>query len=167
MSEIKRAIALGNLLVKQADVVAELQTQLKKAQAEYLKLEREDLPALMQELGLSSFQLETGETIKVVEDVTTKIPAKHKAAAHTWLLEHGFGGLLKTQVTVEFGRGERDAAETAAGQLQEHYEHVNMDESVHHSTLKAFVKEQREQGHHVPEDLFGIFPFNKATVSKR
>jgi len=41
----------------------------------------------------------------------------------------------------------------------------DMEEGVHHSTLKSFVIEQREKGAELPLDLFGIHPYNRAKLA--
>jgi hypothetical protein len=42
-----------------------------------------------------------------------------------------------------------------------------MAETVHPSTLKAFVKEQLAVGTAVPFDLFGIYPYSRAIIKEK
>lgn len=169
-SDLRRATIMGELLVHQAQLVAVLEEDLKNAKANLLKTAREDLPELMKELGLIQFKLKTGEQIEVKEDLSCGITESRKQEAMRWLNGHGFGGLIKTLVSVEFGRGEIDTAEELALRLQAEGLPAIADEDVHPSTLKSFIKGELEAGRTVPYDLFGVFPYSfaKATApSKR
>lgn len=165
MSELQRVVALAELLREQTARVKMLKDELEQEQAALRRTETEDLPELMRELGLSSLALSDGTTVKVVEEVSCSIAERNRNDAHAWLIEHGFGGLIKTAVTVEFGRGERENAELFAHSIEDH--HPTVVEQVHASTLKAFVKEQLGQGVALPFDLFGIFPYSKAIIEKK
>ena len=59
VAEIARAIRVKE------DQIAALEDQLKESKKELLKLTDEDLPAMLQELGLSSFSLDDGSTVEV------------------------------------------------------------------------------------------------------
>ena len=59
VAEIARAVR------NHEDLVAKLDDQLKEAKRELLKLTDEDLPAMLLELGLSSFELEDGSKVTV------------------------------------------------------------------------------------------------------
>jgi hypothetical protein len=160
MSEIKRAVQLAELLLKARDAVADLESQLTVAKADVARLEQEDLPDLMLELGLTSFKMDNGASVEVVPDVQCGITEERRRAAHDWLIENNFGGLIKTEVSVAFGKGELEQAQALAEQV-----HGSVKESVHSATLKSFVKEQMAAGAAVPFDLFGVRPFNRAKIT--
>lgn len=164
MSELKRIVKLAEILVTQTKLQKDLEAKLKIAKADVLRTEREDLPALMEEVGLKEVTLEDGSVIKIVGDVSAGITAKTKTAALDWLLKNNFGGLIKTNIAVSFGRGERDEAEKARDDLTGKYSDVALSEAVHPATLKSFVKEQLAEGKPVPFDLFNVHPYNKATL---
>lgn len=167
MSDIKRVTKLALLLVKQQAAVKTIDAKLKEAKKAMLSTEREDLPMLMKEVGLTELKLESGEKISVVEDCDAAITAKTKMGAIKWLVTNNFGGLIKTQVAVEFDRGDHDDAEKVRDELAEKYDGVELVEKVHPATLKAFVKEQLGKGAAIPMDLFNVRPFSKAKVSKK
>jgi hypothetical protein len=164
---IQRITDLAGLMLRQQHRVAILTEELASEKERLLKIQREDLPGLMLELGLSEFVLKTGERIVVKDDVAVNIPAERQVEAMRWLSDHGFGGLIKTVVSVEFGRGEIESAEELARRLQEEELPAQAVETVHTATLKAFVKEQLEKGESVPFDLFGVFPYSVASFSKK
>lgn len=163
---LKRISELSQTLVAVQVKEALAEEELKRLQAERKRIETEDLPELMREYSLKSIELEDGSKVEVKEDVQCGITAANKEAAHQWLKDKGFGGLIKTDVTVEFGRDEQEAAERVADNIRKITNHpVIMDESIHWQTLKAFINEQREKGVDVPADLFSIFPFSKAKLT--
>lgn len=165
MSDLKRVQQLAALMVSQQATVVALIEQLDAAKKALTRTEQEDLPELMAEVGLKSLTLEDGSIVEVVQDVSCGITEERRALAHSWLLEHGFGGLIKTEVSVAFGRGERDQATLLAAKIQEDTgASPAVKEAVHPATLKSFVKEQMELGVAIPFDVFGIHPFNKAKL---
>ena len=164
MSDLKRVRAVAQTLRDQAAAVEAAEAALKDAKAALARTERETLPDIMAEVGVSALELEDGTRVEVVADCTAKIPHKHLGEAHAWLAENGFGGLIKTSVVVGFGRGERDRAAETAERLRAEHDDVAATESVHHSTLRAFVRERIEAGEPVPADLFGVFTFSRAVI---
>jgi hypothetical protein len=38
------------------------------------------------------------------------------------------------------------------------------NESVHHMTLKAFVKKELTRGHVIPQDLLGVYVFDEVKI---
>lgn len=160
MSDLQRAVQLAELLLQMRNKVQDMEKQLEVAKADLRRVEQEDLPELMQELGLETFKLKTGETIEVKPEIDCGISEERRRAAHDWLSANGFGGLIKTEVVAKFGRDERDAAVACAQQIG-----GEMIERVHPSTLKSFVKEQMSAGKPVPFDLFGVHPYSKVKVT--
>lgn len=162
-TDIARVTALAGLLVNTAARIAVIEAELAAAQADYTRVEREDLPELMREVGLTKLTLTDGTEVTLTEEVTAAITEERRAAAHAWLREHNFGGLIKTVVTVPFGRGEEEEARRMAERIAEEHE-CSLDEKVHPMTLKAFVREQVEDGKPLPFDLFGVHPFSRAKI---
>lgn len=160
MSDLQRVVQLAELLLKLRENATRLEDELKAAKEDVRRVEQEDLPDLMQELGLQTFKLSSGELVDVKQDVDCGISEERRARAHAWLTENGFGGLIKTEVVAKFGRDERDAAVAAAQQIG-----GEMIERVHPATLKSFVKEQMEAGRAIPFDLFAIHPFNRVKIT--
>ena len=162
---LERAVQMAELLVQLRANVARLEDELATAKADVRRVEQEDLPDLMAELGLETFRLKSGEVIEVRQEVEAAITEERRAAAHSWLVDRGFGGLIKTEVVVTFGRGEHDEAEDFANEVAEQGRTPAVVERVHPSTLKSFVKEQMAAGQAVPFDLFGVRPFNKVKIT--
>jgi len=166
MSDLKRVVELANQLTEATAKVTALTDELKEAEAVRLSLEREDLPMLMEEIGLTELKLGNGQKIKVISDCTASITIDNSMNAIKWLVENGFGGLVKTCVVIEFDRGEVDKAQTTAKGLTKKFPQTISKETVHHSTLKSFIKEQLADAQPIPMELFGVHTFSKAVISK-
>lgn len=167
-TEIQRLRQMGELFMRQAQAVAAAEEALKVAKENFAKTEREDLPLLMQEIGMSSFKLEDGTSIEVTPDVQCAITEANRPAANLWLIENGFGGLIKTQVVTEFGRGDiEEAAKYQRLVIEQFPEHTPMvKDTVHPATLKSFVKEQlQREDCTLPKELFSVYEFNKAKIT--
>lgn len=160
MSDIQRAVQLAELLQQTRKEVERMEDELAVKKADLRRLEQEDLPELMTELELASFKLKDGSSVEVMPDVDCGISEERRRAAHDWLIQHNFGGLIKTEVKVAFGRGELEAAKECADKIG-----GEMKEVVHPATLKSFIKEQLAAGAAIPFDLFGVRPFNKVKIT--
>lgn len=160
MSEIKRAVQLAERLIGKREEVASLEQQLSVAKLDLQRLEQDDLPDLMMELELTTFTLSNGTKVEVQQDVQCGISEERRRAAHSWLIDHEFGGLIKTEVSVAFDRGGYAEAQRVAAEIG-----GAVKESVHPSTLKSFIKEQLAAGNPVPFELFGVRPFNRVKIA--
>lgn len=156
--------ALARALVEAERATTEAEAELKRCKEHERRLREEDLPGAMQELGLDKIRLETGEEISTKLEVYASIPAARKQEAFDWLEANGFGGLIKSEITVPFSREELDKAADLAHQLQEDGFTCSLGRTVHPQTLKAFIKEQLAQATPVPLELFGAQAVNTAKV---
>lgn len=164
--KMEQIVALAQRLVDEKAELKRLEDEVKDAKKALLKTERSDLPDLMMELGLTQIKLENGMVVDVKDDCTASLTAATKGAAFKWMIENNFGGLIKTEVSIPYGRGEREQAVELVKTLDAQDIKADLSESVHHSTLKAFVKERLAEGDAIPMELFNVYPFNKATVKK-
>jgi len=162
---LKRIEELSQLLIRQTLAVEDAEKALAAAKENKLRTEREDLPELMREFGLSEVKLENGAKVTVSDDVTAAIPEAQKAAAWAWLEARGYDGIIKTEVKIAYGRGENDDARAAAERLSEELARpAELSRSVHSATLKSFIKERMAAGETVPFDVFGVHAYAIAKV---
>jgi len=166
MSDLQRVVKLAELLQEQQTELKRLEQEAKAVKKIVTSLEREDLPALMNELGLTKFTLTDGSEVKIKEEVDASITKSNPGPALKWLLDNKFGGLIKTEVAMAFGRGDRVVADKVTEELKELGYSPELKEAVHPGTLKAFVKEQMTAGNKIPMDLFNVFPYSKATITR-
>ena len=86
--------------------------------------------------------------------------------AYDWLISNGHEGLIKNEVLLKFGREESEVVDETVSALQSRGLSPQVRQSVHPSTLKAFIKEQLTSGNDVPTEPFGIYIGSKATIKK-
>jgi hypothetical protein len=161
MTDLSQVTTLANLMVETKARIEKLTAELETAKKQYQAIEQEDLPELMREVGLPGIRLADGTTIDLVDDVHCHISEANKPAAIAWLAENGFDGIVKTQVTVKFGRGEFEQAHACAAAVG-----GEVNETIHPATLKSFIKERLAAGAMPPEKIFGIHPFSRANLKK-
>jgi hypothetical protein len=161
---------LADALISAEKEVEKVEGELKIAKEHVVRLREESLPMAMQELGLDSIKLSTGQSVKVKQDVYAAIPAASKQEAYGWLNDHGFGGLIKTEVSVQFGKGEEEAAQELMELLRDNAGvSPVLSQSIHAQTLCAFLREQladAETSKEFPLDLFGARPVWIAKVTQ-
>lgn len=162
---LRRITELAALLAAQEDRVRMLDEQLTLAKASARRTATEDLPLLMEELGLSELTLADGTKVSVGHDLSCGISAARMPEAVSWLEARGYSGIVKTKLSVEFGRAQHDEALALKAQVEGLTScEVNVDNTIHPQTLKAFLKERLEVGEAVPFDLFGVVPFDKVKL---
>lgn len=144
--------------------VVKVEADLKLAKEKSRTLREETIPNAMTELGLTSLTLDSGQKLTISQEVYASIPADKLTDAFAWLNEHGFGGLIKTEVKTIYGKGERDVAYALMVELCDRGLSAQFKENIHPSTLKAFLKEQIRDGNPCPMDLFGARPVMTAKI---
>lgn len=164
---LDQMMQLARAMVDADQAVEDAEQALKDAKEKARQLHEESVPSAMQELGVESLTLDTGEKLKVSQEVYASIPNENKRSAYTWLNDNGFGGMIKMEVAVNYGKGEQEVAAALFKELHERGLQAEMAESVHASTLKAFLKEMIVGGKPVPLDLFGARAVFCAKITKK
>lgn len=146
--------------------IGELGIALAEKNDAHKNIVRNLLPSAMEELGMKNFTLADDSKIDVKDHINASISEVNKPAAFAWLEEREFDGIIKTKVASEFGKGEIEQARAALKALEEAGFTGTMDRNVHPMTLKSFVKERLEEGDSIPLDLFGVFEFKEAKITR-
>ena len=155
---------LARKIKQQQDKVERLDRELKDEKQALLKLTDEDLPSTMADLGLSRFSLDDGSTVEVKPTYGASILVKDRPAAYDWLRDNGFDDIIKNVISCQFGRGEDDQASAFHAFASQQGYSADQNESIHASTLKAFVKERIETGDDFPHTLFGAYVGQRAVI---
>jgi len=164
--ELSIVSTLANKQLKLATNVAELEAELKAKKEELRLTSEQELPDAMQSAGLTQITLSTGEKISINEFYNAHISKANQETAYQWLIENGHEGLIKNEVLLKFGREESVVVEETVSALQSRGLSPEVRQSVHPSTLKAFVKEQFISGNDIPTEPFSIYIGTKATIKK-
>lgn len=147
-------------------VIVDLEEVLKTTKAKLLKLTDEELPALMEEMGILSLTLDDGSVVKVTRTYGGSILVENRPKAYAWLREHGYDDIIKNTVMCQFGRGEDDRAKGFAEFAAEKGFAPEQKTEIHSQTLRAFVKERIEKGDAFPMELFGAYIGQRAIIKK-
>ena len=157
---------LANKQLKLATELKQLEVDLKAKKEELRLTSEQELPDAMQAAGLTQIVLSTGEKISINEFYNAHISKANQEVAYQWLIKNGHAGLIKNEVLLKFDRGEDEKVAQTVSALQARGLSPNVRQSVHHSSLKAFVKEQFTAGNDIPTEPFGIYIGTKAIIKK-
>ena len=152
------------------DLQTQIETEeekLKKLKNQSRDLEERIIPEMMQEAGVSLLKLKDGSTVEVKPFYAAKIPESRVDEAFGWLRTKGFEDLIKNTVTASFNRGQDNQVSELIKVCEEHGFNYNKKEKVEPMTLKAFVREQVENGKELPFDLFGVYIANKTKITNK
>lgn len=159
--------AIAELAERQVTIEAWIESveeKLKTAKENLRKIAEVALPNAMAEIGMSEFKLTNGTKITIKNEVYASIPKENPGPAYSWLRDKGLDGIIKNEIICRFGKGEDEAAHKAAEALAELGYQPEQKQTIHPSTLKAFVKEQMEKGVDIPLEAFGAHIVDKAKV---
>ena len=146
--------------------IEDAETRLKILKQAKHKLSVENIPALMDEMGVERLDVD-GMTVERRMIVAASIPAANKDQAFEWLRSNGLDDIIKNDVTCSFGKGEDNVAGDVIGILRDKGFDPKTKTHVHPSTLKAFVKERITDGKPIDLDLFGAFISNTAVIKRK
>lgn len=164
-------------LVEVERAIGEHEIHLEALRAERRTLAEETLPTLMDTAGQDRIGLpEAGVDIELKPYYSASLPKDPDARrlAFDWLIANGHGDLIKDEISVEFGRGEHNAARSVAAAIEEQLVRMEMldkpvkqDMTVHHMTLGAFVRERTEAGESLPLTVLGATIGRAAKIKRR
>tara|TARA_R110000787_G_scaffold27538_1_gene76138 strand:+ start:2969 stop:3514 length:546 start_codon:yes stop_codon:yes gene_type:complete len=155
-----------NKLIETQNEVAKFEEQLKKLKETEREYSEQTIPNLMQQAGVRTLKLTDGTSIEVKPYYAAKIPVSKQEEAFDWLRSNGFGDLIKNNVTLQFGKSQDGEASDLVGELKSKGHNVSQKMKVEPMTLKAFVKEQIQNGKDVPMETFGVYTSNRTTVKR-
>ena len=163
---LKSVARISRQILQTETTIDDLEQQLKEAKKQLLKLTDEELPAMLNEMGISRFTLDDGSEVVVKQTFGGSITQANKAEAFAWLRDHGHDDIIKNTISVRFGRGEDDQA-TEFLTVAENQGHVPEQKTeVHTQTLRAWIKEQTENGNEFPMELFGAWIGQRASIKR-
>ena len=161
LEEIK---TLGMVLSSYKTELQKQEDELSAVKEMIRRIEEETLPQMMDDLGITDITLEDGSKISCGDFIAAKI--KDPATAFKWLQDTDNDGIIKNEVKVVLGRGEDEKAEGVMKLLEEQGIPAKLDKTIHHSTLRAFVKEaldNPELADSLPKAAFGVYEARRVT----
>ena len=154
-------------MIRLEELVEDKQASLKATQKELKALAEEEIPALLSEVGLSEITLSNGAKISTNAYYFARITEHNRDEAFTWLQDNGHGDIIKNTVSVSFGRDEDVDAEKLLTNLQDDGFTTSGKKWVEPMTLKAFVREQVENGNDLPLETFNVYIGQKTRIIKK
>ena len=155
-------------LSQEVEKLKSVQNQIQNLEAQIKDLKEDEkyfscvvIPKLMEDMNLSSLKLKDGSELTVKQIYSASIRADKKAEAINWLRDNGLGDIVKNNITVSFGQGEDNKAVGYASLARSNGFEPLQEEKVHPSTLKVVMKEWKDKGNEVPEELFSTFDGNQ------
>lgn len=158
-----------NLVERQtqlASLIAHLEAELKAAQQDLQQVQEVDLPSALQEYGFSDIRMTDGSRVTIKQEYYATIKEEKKSDAFRWLEHNGHADLIKHDVTLSFTRGQDEYANQAMELLKENNLPFVDKRHVHPQTLRAFVREQIENGKELPLETFSVHVRQVAKIQK-
>lgn len=144
--------------------IADIERELAERNGRLNKISGVIIPDVMDRLGMEEFKLSDGSKVLVKTDIKCGLSEDRKPAGFAWLRENDYGGIIKTAVSLAFGKGEEQQAKEAVDVLSVAGFNAQIGDSVHPATLKSFVKERIEAGDNIPIDVFGVYEFKQTKI---
>ena len=159
---------LSNLIrqsMKIEQEIADTEQALKDLKFRKRKVNEEDIPNLMQEMGMDSITVE-GNKVSLRQFVHARISEEKKQEAFTWLRSIGEGDIIKNDVTVSFNSGQDNVAKSVLEDLRTQGFEPSHKEHIHPQTLKAWAKGRIEAGKELDFDTFGVHVGTEAKITR-
>jgi hypothetical protein len=129
-------------------------------------VQERQIPSWFERYGLKTITLTDGSKVEIKDEVHASILKDRKGEAFAWLRTNGYADIVKNLFEVPMTRGEEEKASALAEMLRSNGFSFSRNEKVEPSTLKAFVKRERENGVEFPE-CFAIFDRKIAKVTTK
>ena len=156
-------------LVKEVDQLTteinEKEQELKKLKTAKLKMSTEQIPSLMDEMGIQRLDVEN-LSVSLKPFVNASIPPHRKEEAYRWLRDNDLDDIIKNDVIISFGKGEDNMAGDIMYELEQRGMHPEKKTHIHQMTLKAFIRERVEKGLPIDLDLFGAYVARIADIKR-
>lgn len=164
---------LANLNASLEEAVAlelmceQMEEDLKAAKKTLQAMKTGRIPDMMAELQMDEV-VHNGWRVKISDFVSGSLPSdpEKRARAIRWLEEHEGGGLIKTELSIEFAKSQHNEALIMAQQLQTEGYAPKVDSGVHSATLQAFARERIKNGDPIDTEVLGLYTGKVAKFGK-
>lgn len=166
--ELGQLASLAETARKLEMEVEEAQRALKKLQDDHRQVVEQQIPELMDQIGMEKFSTKTGLNIAIKEAIRASLGSGvEKERNIKWLEDNGHEAVVKMSVLVPFGRGDeqRKQAQELADRLEAEGLDASFERKVEPSTLSSLIRELLEQGLPVPEESFHVHRQRTAKIT--
>ena len=158
---------LSNLVEHQLtleDYVAGLTEKLKLAKKDLAKVQNSSLPEMMSGLGFDQLKTTNGKTVEIARGIDASVTQANKEPAFKWLKKKGHQAIIKTELKLVYTGKEVEKMSKTFDTLDSAGIPYALKEGIHPGTLKAFVKEELNEGHQLPDSIT-VFEYGIAKIS--
>jgi len=148
---------------------AYLEEQLKALGSKIEHVERHELIDMFDNAGITRIDVDAdgNHPAFVAKRATVygaKIPEERTKEALNWFESAGHGDLVKSLIVIMFGMQEHEERLRVMKLLSDHNVQYGTKDSIHHMTLKAFVKGELTKGRIIPMELLGAYVFDEVKI---
>jgi hypothetical protein len=145
----------------------QLEEKLSSIKSKARDYEERIIHEMMQEAGVSKLELKDGTKVEVKPFYAAKIPESRVEEAFSWLRTNGHEDLIKNTITTQFDKGQDNQVSELINVCEKFGFNYNQKQKVEPMTLKAFVRDQVENGKELPFDMFGVYIANKTKITNK
>jgi len=180
IGDVTPVVNQARRLMKLELEIEQLKAAIASKQEEYNRLSMEELPALMDSVGIAGLPLTNGYTLILNDIFRASLPAKSTIehadaeerpqllarfqAGIRWLRQQRAADLIKNTLRIDLGRGQEATAREFMALARQRKVSVDRSQTVHPATLAKFLKEKLAMGTDVPLETFGVFVGREAEV---
>lgn len=170
----KNVESVADLVKKQIgleDRIAKGEALLKTLNSELAEVMEQKLPDAMLEAGISRFDTDGGDVVKVEQHYYASVTKANHEAFLDWLEKEGHDGMVDASVMIKFGKGEYPQAKEFCETLRKSSignqlpQEPTAEGTIHWATLRAFAREQTEEGNELFEDM-NVHYVNRAKIER-
>ena len=159
---------LSNMIRRSLEIdkqIADAEQFLKDLKFKKRKINEEDIPMLMEEMGVDSLTVD-GHKVSVANFIHARIPEEKRDQAYGFLRSIGEADIIKNDVTVSFSAGQDNMAGAVVDDLRNQGYEPAQKTHIHPSTLKAWVKNRIESGKDLDFETFGVYVGTEAKIKR-
>jgi hypothetical protein len=158
---LSRLTALARQMVALQNDIEGLQQVLKQREQARDQISEREIPELMHEIGAKGVTLLDGHKLEIKPFYTGKIT---DPSAYEWLQDHGYGDIVRVNITVSYRMDNEKDVDRVRKLLNENSIEWDETQGVHHSTLKAWVKDVIQTGREIDRELFSVYTGFKTII---
>ena len=163
--QLEELSALVDHQLRLEERVDTLKENMKEAQSTLDKIRRSALPDLMQALGYSLLRTNDGATVEIRRGLDASVTVANRPKAFEWLKKTGNDSIIKNEIKMLFTGKDEKKFRRALSVIDAEGLDYGVAQSVHPGTLKAFVREELEQGHTIDASIT-VFEYGEAKITR-
>lgn len=170
-TSVEAVSALVKEQVTLEDRISNGEELLKQLKAELAEIQDKKLPDAMLGAGISRFDTDDGDTVKIDKAYYASVTKAHEPEFYEWLENEGHEAMLDASIVFKLGKGQyaeaKEFLETlTTGPLGNQLPvEPTVTASIHWATLRAFAREQTEEGNDLFEHL-NVHYVNRAKIKR-